>query len=213
METAIIEVTNGPNNWGKFMLTRFGAKEWSRLSIVEQQALEEDTENELAPMRPRPLLGVCDWDRHFITVMDLQTKEAVGLRHDPYMFAKFNTEHQVWVCPLFEPFLIWLGHQDISDFSKLPRHVDLPPAIAEWRGYRRPGPDEQKRQDILAICSLDDQDARARLRDLTEMLLDALRIVHKDPQAVWGAEDQYRQAVAALRAELEAEGKFEQPEK
>src|SRR6266702_1985984 len=34
-------------------------------------------------------------------------------------------KHQIWVCPMFEPFLNWLYKQDVSDLDQLPSLVDL----------------------------------------------------------------------------------------
>lgn len=134
MKTKIIEATNGPRNWGKFMLGRF-TEEWHR-------------DSQVAPGRPPdgdgpgwryPLLRSIGWQLDALLVLDLQTGE--GVIFTPGGLASADLEkHRIWVCPLFEPFLAWLYEQDLSDLDRLPDHVDLPDAPFQWRGHRRSGP-------------------------------------------------------------------------
>lgn len=120
-----IEATNGPQNWGKFMVARFDADDWSRVSVVSGD---------------RSLLEAVGWDDAHILVMDLQTGEGAIFRHGG-MAAADLAKRRVWVCPLFEPFLEWLYRQDLANIpAKLPPWVDLPQAPFALQGYRREGP-------------------------------------------------------------------------
>lgn len=128
MKTKIIEATNGPRNWGKFLLGRFDS-EWSYRSVVNTDAR---------------LLGSIGWSPQHLLVMDLQTGE--GSIFKPFGSARADLQkHRIWVCPLFEPFLTWLYDQDLSDLDRLPAHVDLPEAAFHQFGYRRPGPQPNDR--------------------------------------------------------------------
>lgn len=125
MKTKIIEATNGPHNWGKFMLGRFD-EEWERISSV-------------APSDRYPLLRAVGLDNNHLLVLDLQTNEGAIFRPGGLAAADLE-KHRIWVCPLFEPFLAWLYEQDLSDLDQLPDHVDLPDVPFRWRGHRRSGP-------------------------------------------------------------------------
>jgi hypothetical protein len=121
---------NGPEsregNWGKFMVAHF-TDEWTATSFVTK----------------KPLLREVGWAAGHIIVFDLQTGEG-GIFH-PQGLAQADLEkHAVWVCPLFEPFLVWLYQQDLTDLDNLPDHVDLPHAEFAMSGYRRPGPRVKK---------------------------------------------------------------------
>jgi hypothetical protein len=124
METKIIEATNGPWNWGKFMVTRLdpGEAEWDKRSQVSGD---------------RWLRAA--WAPNTLLVVDLETGEGVMVNPGGSVHADLE-KHQVWVCPLFEPFLGWLYKQDIQDLQALPDLVDLPDAEFQMAGYRRPGP-------------------------------------------------------------------------
>lgn len=126
MKTKIIEVTNGPQNHGKFMVAQFDGIDWLYQSVVDPG---------------RYLLGpVCGWSEEHRLVLDLQTGEGAIFRLGGYAHADLD-KHRVWVCPMFEPFLAWLYEQDARDLAALPDHVDLPAAPFSMYGYRRPGPD------------------------------------------------------------------------
>src|SRR5262245_33652018 len=94
MESRFIEVTNGPNNWGKFLLLRFTADDWAYVSKV--------------PDYPDPLLRSIGWGPGAVWVLDLQTREGAAFSPHGVASIDLNTKHQVWVCPMFEPFLVWL---------------------------------------------------------------------------------------------------------
>lgn len=122
MKTRFIEVTDG-FNWGKVMVGRFEREEWGRRSVVLPDV---------------SLLVAEGWSSDSIIVLDLATCEGAAFR--PGGFAKADLEkHQVWVCPLFEPFLEWLYRQDLGDLDRLPEKVTIKGPKALY-GYRRPGP-------------------------------------------------------------------------
>jgi len=115
-----IEANNGPLNWGKFALLRWNERELRARSAVDGRFL---------------VLGR-GWTPAHVWVLDLQTGEGVCVR--PGGNARVDlTKHQIWCCPLFEPFLEWLYHQDLSDLCSLPERVDLPRAPFEYFGWRR----------------------------------------------------------------------------
>lgn len=126
METHIIEATNGPQNWGKFLIGAF-TEEWQRLPATPGQTY------------PASLLIQRGWTNKHRLVLDLETGEGAIFKHGGYARADLD-KHRIWVCPLFEPFLAWLYTQDLTDITKLPEHVDLPDAPFQWQGYRRSGP-------------------------------------------------------------------------
>jgi len=123
MKIKLVEVTNGPNNWGKFLLGQFD-DEWSYKSAIDGNSI----------------IAGRGWSRDHVLVLDLQTGEGAIFRpggstqHD-------LAKHKIWVCPMYEPFLIWLYKQ--PDPMAIPSHVDLPDAEFAFSGYRRPGPDTE----------------------------------------------------------------------
>jgi hypothetical protein len=139
----LIEATNiehGGVNWGKFMLMQFDT-EWSYRSVVADGL---------------PLLRVTGWSRVHIWVADLQTGEG-GFFY-PKGDAKADLdEHRLWVCPMFEPFLIWLYKQDLTDIGKLPALVQIEDPTSALAGYRRNGP-----TDVDRVARAMHKDAMAR---------------------------------------------------
>lgn len=122
MKIRFIEATNaGPKgNWGKFMVARFD-EEWQIPSEISGM-----------------LLAGRGWTPNHILVLDLQTGEGGLFRHGGSAPHDLNKK-RIWVCPLFEPFLVWLYAQD--DPLEIPSQVELDDAPFEFHGYRRPGPD------------------------------------------------------------------------
>lgn len=127
MRTHFIEVTQaGMNfNYGKFMVAEFDDAEWQRPS-------------HLPGFEGGSLLAARGWtDRHFL-VVDLQTGEG-AIFNRPGLAVADLEKHRVWVCPMFEPFLIWLYAQEWNDLSELPHFVALDTTDAAIAGYRRGG--------------------------------------------------------------------------
>jgi len=127
MKTQIVEVTNGPNNWGKFLVGQFNGEEYARKSVVDEGA----------DLSARSLVSVLGWSSSHFLLLDLQTGEGAIFRKGGYAAADLD-KHRVWVCPMFQPFLEWLYAR--ADLVDLPAHVDLPDAPFAMYGYRRPGP-------------------------------------------------------------------------
>lgn len=88
----------------------------------------------------RLLLQTLGWSNyaHYFWVLDLQTGEGAYFRHGGCAVADLN-KHAIWVCPLYEPFLVWLYGQK-PDLATLPESVELPQAESALYGYRRKGP-------------------------------------------------------------------------
>jgi hypothetical protein len=124
MKTKFIEATNGPRNWGKFLVGQFTPEEWALRSQIDPG---------------RSLIGGRGWHPKHRLVLDLQTGEGAIFLPGGLASADLH-KHKIWVCPLFEPFLEWLYKQDLSDIDALPAHVDLPNAEFMMSGYRRQGP-------------------------------------------------------------------------
>jgi len=149
MKTKIIEATNGFNH-GKFLLGQFDHELGRRSALpVDQQHTEEDLVH-LAKVgvAPQPyLLLQPRWERGTLLVLDLETGEGALFRPGGLAAADLH-KHQIWVCPLFEPFLTWLyawagsvGRLDGRlPIDALPDLVELPDAPSALYGYRRPGP-------------------------------------------------------------------------
>jgi hypothetical protein len=131
LRTHIIEATNGPQNWGKFLIGDFTADDRARRSQVDPG---------------RPLLATIGWSDNAYLVLDLQTGEGAVFRLGGLASADLN-KHKIWVCPLFEPFLEWLYDRYTATapagpqifWEALPLHVDLPDAPFAISGYRRTG--------------------------------------------------------------------------
>jgi len=145
MKTQFVEVTNGPYNWGKFMVQTFDDAELSYRS----------------PVSAYPLLRVCGWRPYHVHLFDLQTGEGAmfTLGGDVSMELK---KHRIHVCNLFEPFLTWLLTQ--PDLKDLPAHLDLPNEPGT-EAYRRPGPGQFYRtRDGLVLCA---EHAIAAFKEMT----------------------------------------------
>jgi hypothetical protein len=130
MQTKIIEATQNAEhgfNWGKFLVGRPDA-EWKVRSAIPVEH----------PSSARPLLSQLGWSREHAWVLDLQTGEGAFFRLGGFAPADLN-KHRIWVCPMFEPFLVWLYEQDTTDLDALPALVELPLAPPSMAGYRRAG--------------------------------------------------------------------------
>jgi hypothetical protein len=135
MKTQIVEVTNGPKNWGKFLIGQFDS-EWQR-----ESAIVNDTLAEMGVSVSRGLLKVVGWTPLHFLLVDLQTGEGAIFKKGGLAHADLQ-KHKVWVCPMFEPFLAWLYER--SSLADLPAQVDLPNAPFAMSGYRRPGQEQER---------------------------------------------------------------------
>ncbi|MEU4534336.1 hypothetical protein AB0G15_05675 [Streptosporangium sp. NPDC023825] len=158
MESKVFEVTQPgmDGNWGKFLVCQLTHEAY----WPSQLPGNDDT---------RPLMRQIGWSREFVWVLDWQTGEGVLVRPGGNARADLN-KHQVWVCPMFEPFLTWLYKQDMSKLHELPQVVELD-APFDFAGYRRPGP--KPNGDLIVGVK-----AVAELADLTTKEICAM--VNKD---------------------------------
>jgi hypothetical protein len=145
MKTVFIEATDATSfNWGKFMVGRMDADEWSRLSEMSKDWAAQKADEEEKQFRARlartPLLFQIGFDPKAVYVFDLQTCEGSFFSPSHPAGATYDLDkHDLWVCPMFEPFLQWLYSQDLSDLDKLPKLVNLGEVPTAMRGYRRDG--------------------------------------------------------------------------
>ncbi len=135
MDTKFVEVGHGPSggNWGKFMIARYTANE-----------LLEPTQ--FPGCEGQRIVSLRGSGRHHIWVMDLATGEGarfpVDLGGHPGATArKHLDDHQIWVCPLFEPFIGWLYDFSSANpntwWDELPRTIEIPEAGFAFAGFRR----------------------------------------------------------------------------
>lgn len=129
MKTKIIEATQGSEfNWGKFLVGEFDV-EWRRRSELPGNDL------------PIPLLAQRGWAAHHILALDLETGEGIILsKHEQMPSYQLEHKHEIWRCPMFDPFLEWLVRQEFKTVEDLPSYVMLDTAIeamAGGRGRRR----------------------------------------------------------------------------
>lgn len=160
MRTHIIEATNGPRNWGKFMLCFLTPSELEHHSPVSEGRLFQD-------------IG---YNQRMVWIMDLQTQEGAAFYPGGSASADLD-RHRIWVCPLFEPFLTWLYTQRLEDIysCNLPHHIDLPTAEFYLSGYRRGGHPRHRRPALHA----EEIKAKGEAAEVEE-LIDALRGLHSD---------------------------------
>ncbi len=122
MRMKFIEATEEREfNWGKFLLMQFDS-EFEYTSVMDP---------------PRPLLLSQGWGSEHTLVLDLATGEGAMFKLDGVPHITLNQKHQIWVCPLFEPFLAWLATQDTTRVDKLPSMVNLGEVPTSMSGYRR----------------------------------------------------------------------------
>ncbi len=109
------------------MIAKFDREEWMRSSTQEDVRL--------------PLLYQIGMAQESLLVVGLQTCEGgifnpkkIGdgecARYD------LNGKHQIWVCILFEDFLVWLYKTYDGDIDALPSSITLDIPF-NWAGYRR----------------------------------------------------------------------------
>lgn len=140
MHTHFIEVEDNIQfNYGKFMLARFDTAEWLYKSVIDPGY---------------NLIAGRGWSPEHLLVLDLQTGEGAIFLPGGMAEADLNQKHQIWVCPLFEPFLNWLYKQDVTleNFNKLPAMVTLSEGVEPaFAGYRRYGITEQKLRGLFDL--------------------------------------------------------------
>lgn len=99
MRTRYFEAISAEGNWGKFMLGQFDADE-----IAAQSALPDE-----AGVPVGSMIQGRGWapGKHWF-VMDLQTGEGAYFALGGLADYDLDNKHNIWVCPLFRPFLRWL---------------------------------------------------------------------------------------------------------
>lgn len=122
--------TGGQGNWGKFAVGMFDNTEW------REEAKYPGCEEVGSLLR-----WGCFVYPDLYWVLDLQTKEG-AMFHVGYGLAVADLrKHQIWVCPMYETFLVWLYKFAAANpktwWDILPRTVDLPHTPFEFAGYRR----------------------------------------------------------------------------
>lgn len=129
MKTYLFEARQDPGgmtNWGKFMVA-VPDSEWEWRSLVDRHGTAS-------------LLSRIGWTARHWLIMDLQTGEGAFFRPGGLAAADLD-KHQIWVCPLFEPWLAWLYEQlKTKTLEEVPQVADLPDAPFSFTGYRRRGP-------------------------------------------------------------------------
>jgi hypothetical protein len=93
-----------------------------------------------APAPPR-------WNTSNILVLDLETKEGLVLPSNTYNpLGLLDDKHDIWVCPMFRPFLVWLCLQEYTSVTELPDFVALPTDESEMFGHRANGRDRRNEE-------------------------------------------------------------------
>jgi hypothetical protein len=171
MRTRIVELTNG-FNWGKFLLCRFDDIEWRR-----RTAIPDDTTSRV------PLLAACGWAPEHLGVFDLATGEGAFFLPGGNATADL-AKHQIWVCPMYEPFLAWLYKhpEGWTDFDALPDLVTLTDDETRGRsalyGHRRAGPTVFERI-VTEVLELQERHGRVTREGLEAILTTAIRAARK----------------------------------
>jgi hypothetical protein len=130
MDTKFVEAGHpGVGNWGKFIVACHTTAE-----------LQEPTQ--FPGCEGQRVVSLAGNGARDMWVFDLQTGEGFRVPVSERHAFSILEKHQVWVCPMFEPFLGWLlayidSHPN-DWWSTLPRTVELPDAPFEMRGHRRP---------------------------------------------------------------------------
>ncbi len=122
-------------NWGKFAVGR-----WSNEELREKTKFPGCEGQYITSLRGHGMTHV--W------LFDLQTGEGARFHTNnpiPVDVRSQLKDHQIWVCPMFEPFMVWLWHHmtvtGLDWWEHLPRTIELPDAPFDTAGYRRAGPD------------------------------------------------------------------------
>lgn len=126
MHTKIVEVqAEGSGNWGVFKLWQFREMDINQISAIHPTATV------WGALRPPTLRDVVIWD--------LRTREGAMFDLSAELVPQLY-RHQIHVCVLFEPFLVWLQNFLRTDrFEAIPVVVTLSAAQApptELLGWR-----------------------------------------------------------------------------
>lgn len=135
MLSKMVEVSDQVN-WAKLMVSQFDNDELAYKSRVDTEA---KSLLEAVAARRKEYWGEAQQKR---LVVDLQTDEGAWFLPHPERDPKVDLDrHQIWVCPLFYPFLQWLYRTNPVHVSGIPDVVELDPDdVIKFQGYRRPGP-------------------------------------------------------------------------
>lgn len=136
MELKFVEAISDEGNWGKFAVGRHETSEWREREAIRPDDLPEGATT------PGLLRGR-GWGPEHVWILDLQTGEGAMFRPGGHARADLS-KRQIWVCPLFEPFLVaFYEHvrrfQDLGWWEQLPRVMRLTGVPLQLRGYRRRG--------------------------------------------------------------------------
>lgn len=134
MRTRYFEAISAEGNWGKFMLGQFEPDE-----IAAQSALPPDPEGWF---KPGSMIQGRGWapGKHWF-VMDLQTGEGAYFALGGHADYDLSEKHNIWVCPLFRPFLNWLYERfregaDLWELDRVVRIEGVPLQLSGERGGR-----------------------------------------------------------------------------
>ncbi len=133
-------------NWGKF-----GVGRWTRQELAEKTQYPGCEGQRIASLH--------GWGGDHVWLFDLQTGESARFYLNnprPVDVRSQLRTHQIWVCPMFEPFMVWLwNHVTVAGldwWDTLPRTVELPADTPfDVAGHRRPGPNAEILDRLAAI--------------------------------------------------------------
>ena len=134
MEQVFVEVSDEAN-WAKILLMKFGSEDLLVRSKVSGDFLLKSVDN-----NRRVKTGT---NAEKVFVLDLQTEEGAFFFPRKEGNAKDDLEsHEIWVCPLYLPFLIWLYANMPKELKEIPKLVEFPKSThVHYQGWRRPGPE------------------------------------------------------------------------
>ncbi len=139
MDLKFVEAGHPPDetglggNWGKFAVGR-----WDRNELGEPTTFPGCEGQKIVSLR--------GWGGDHIWVFDLQTGESARFHTNnpvPVDVPDQLRLHEIWVCPMFEPFMVelWahIRRRGRAWWDELPRTMFLPDAPFELAGHRRAG--------------------------------------------------------------------------
>lgn len=179
MELKFVEAGQAPEgggNWGKFAVAR-----WSTLEMREP--------TRFPGCEGQFITGLTGSPFDHIWLLDIQAGEGALFSINnpiPVDVPHQLNEKQIYICPMFEPFMTWLwehirSHQgtNLDWFDELPRVVVLPEAPFDLYGYRRRGRTSggteltpERLDELAAGAGYPPEKLRPRRRNLTYRSLD-----------------------------------------